>query len=121
MPAVDSGLASWLKAQALYTAAVPAGAAAWADIAGTAEILSPIALKANAATEAQRQADLFGKPLVRDAVLVQGLQRALLGQVVQIVGDRYGYGGAGKPAFVIQVEESADMEASTLHVLRPIA
>ena len=121
MPLVDSGLAAWLKAPALYIAAAPAGAGTWPAIAGTAEIMTPIALGADAQAEAQRQADLFGKPLMRDQVVVHGLQRDLVGQCVTIVADRLGYAGAGKAVFVIEVEEQADMVASVLHVLRPIA
>jgi len=121
VPLVDSGLGAWLKSPALYVAAAPAGAGSWPSIAGTAEILSPIALAADAQTEAQRQANLFGKPLARDQVVVHGLQRHLQGQCVTIVGGRLGYSGAGLPVFVIEVDEQDNMEASILHVLRPVA
>lgn len=106
MPSVDSGLAAWLKERALYTAHVPAGAAAWGDRAVESEIISPLAMRVNAIAEATRQAAFLTGPNCKDRVVILGRRRDLLGKPVTLVGDRLGYEGAGAIAFVVGAQEN---------------
>ena len=84
--------------------------------AGETEILSPFALKADAEAEAARQLAFLSGPLAIDTHLVPGLRSDLFGQAVTIASSRLGY-GAGRPAFVIGVEEADAADQTTLTVL----
>lgn len=118
MPAIDSGLADWLKSPSLMTSAAAAGTA-WGDRAVTIEQQSPIDLKAEAQTEAARIAAFMGGPLVKDRLLVKGRRRDLLHKVITATGTRLGYTLAGFVAFVIGVAENGDGTTS-LTVLRKL-
>lgn len=118
MPAVDADYAARLQADALYVSASPAGAVAWAERAVEATSVSPLALAADATTEAQREANFLGGPTVVDRHIVSGHRRDVLFRSVTITGDRYGYQG-GVLCFVIGIAENAN-NTTTLTVLRKL-
>jgi len=116
---VDPGYGAYLKAPARYVSATIAGAtAAWGDKALASTILSPIALKADAQTEANRQAQFLAGPFARDRHVIIGLRSDLVGKLITLRGDRLGYEGGGSLAFVIGAAESADVRTTTLTVLK---
>lgn len=118
MANVDPGYASWLKSDARYVGATIAGAAAaWGDKALDSRIVSPLAYKADAQAEATKQAQFLAGPIARDNVLVKGLRRDLLGQLVTLTGDRLGY-EAGAAVFVIGVKENDGVRTTLLTVLK---
>lgn len=122
MSAVDPGYAGWLKAAALYTSAFDSAVvSAFGVLAVEQEIVSPLALLADADDEVARQlAFVGGAPMVVDRLSVPGLRADLHGQCVTLVADRGAYGGAGLPCFVIGVDESETVERTDLTVLRKL-
>lgn len=119
MATVDPGYGAYLKAPARYVTAVIAGAAAaWGDKALASTINTPIALKADAQTEANRQAQFLAGPIARDRHIVKGLRRDLIGKLIVLQGDRLGYEGNGALAFVIGASESDEIRTTTLTVLK---
>lgn len=119
MPSVDSGLAAWLKGDALFTTATPGGVA-WADRGVAVDRMLPVDLRAEAVAEATRIGVFMGSPHVKDVVEVLGRRRDLLGKVVTLTGDRLGYTSNGVPAFVCGVAEN-DNGTTTLQVLRKLS
>ncbi|MBA2717740.1 MAG: hypothetical protein H0U52_00665 [Chloroflexi bacterium] len=118
MPAIDSGLADWLKSASLNTS-VAADGVEWGDRAVTIEQQSPIDLKAEAQVEAARIVAFMSGPLVKDRVTVKGRRRDLLHRVITATGNRVGYTLAGVVAFVIGVAENENGTTS-LTVLRKL-
>lgn len=119
---VDAGFAAWLQSEALFVARSDATLAArWGTKAVESEGMTPLALRADVEAEADRQLEFLGGPLVRDTHLVKGLRRDLIGRVVTITGDRLGYTAAGKPCFVVGVEEIDGAEMSRLTVIASLA
>lgn len=104
MAAVDPSYAQWLRADALYLRAVPAGAGRWGERGASTKALSPFALEGDAAAECTRQAALLAGPLVRDRVRVSGARRDLIGRAIRVAGDRLGY-DAQPIGFVIGADE----------------
>ena len=113
MTAVAPATADWLKAAALYTAAVDPTAASWGDSVTETEIISPLALEADASAEAARQLGFLAGPLAIDEHLVSGDQAGLIGQTVLLAGDRLGY-EAEAVAFVIGAVESDGLTVLTV-------
>ena len=116
MSAVNPSVADWLEADALYATATDPAAADWGDSATESEIISPLALKADALAEAARQLGFQGGPLTIDEHIVLGRQIALIGTAQTLTGDRLGYESGGA-VFVIGAVENAD-GTTTLTVLR---
>lgn len=120
MPIPDAAFAQWLRDGVLYEASTDAAlAAAWGPDAVETEIVSPLALLADAATEAARQQGFLGGPLAVETHDVPGLRLDLHLRPVTIVADRLGY-DAGLTVFVIGVEEQQDARRTTLTVLRKL-
>lgn len=118
MATVDPGYASWLKVQARYVGTTITGAkTAWGDSALDSSVVSPLAFKADAQTEATAQATFLAGPLVRDKILVTGLRRDLMGRIVRVNGDRLGY-EAGADVLVIGTQESDAARTTILTVLK---
>jgi hypothetical protein len=118
---VDAGTAEWLKEGALYASIEDAlAAAAWGADAVETKIVSPIALAADAQTEAARQLAFLKGPLALETHDVAGLRSDLLAKAVTIVGAQLGY-DAGLTVFVIGVEEREGVERTKLTVLRRLA
>ena len=118
MRAVDPAYGQWLKSDALYLRARSATAAAWGDRGASTTAMSPFALRADAAAEADRQLAFLAGPLVRDRVLVAGARRDLVGRVIEVVGDRLGYQQARR-VFVIGAEEG--VAETVLTIVRSLA
>lgn len=118
MAAVASGLAAWLKADALFTSTVPGGVA-WGARGVAADIQLPVDAKADARVEADRIASFMGSPAVKDSVEVIGRRRDLLGKSVTLKGDRLGYVAEGVAVFVIGVVET-DFGTTVLTILRQL-
>lgn len=113
----DAAFAERLKAGALYVSATPAAGLAWADRGVESTLISSLATSSGATSEAQRQADFVGGPLVRDTHIVPGRRHDLLFKPIQITHASLGY--AGSPTvFVIGVEEAAGGTYTTLTVLK---
>lgn len=118
--AVDPAQVSWLKTGALYGASTDAALGArWGTDALETEVISCLALAADAATEAARQQAFLGGPLAIETHNVKGLRSDLIGRPVTITCDRLGY-DAGLTVFVIGVEEQQDVERTVLTVLRKL-
>lgn len=118
---VDAAIVEWLKQGALFASATDAGVgAAWGADASETEIVSPLALEADAAAEATRQQAFLEGPLVVEVHDVPGLRSDLFGRPVTIVANRLGY-DAGVVVFVIGVEEQERVERTRLTVLRRLA
>lgn len=116
MTAVDPAYAIALKNEALY---VRVGTAdpAWSD-GQESKSISPLALRADAIAEAQRQIAFVGGPVVREQAEVPGARCDLIGRPVVLTGPGLGY-EEGLPVFVIGAAEG---EATTvLTVLRRLA
>ncbi|MBX9881275.1 MAG: hypothetical protein K2X73_04810 [Sphingomonas sp.] len=118
MASVDPAYGQWLKADALYLRARPAGAGIWGDRGASLKAMSPFALRDDAAAEADRQALFLAGPLVRDRVLVPGQRRDLIGRAVQIIGDQLGY-EQPRTVFVIGIDEGSS--ETVLTVIRSLA
>jgi len=117
---VDAGTIGWLKTSVLYEASTSAPlAAAWGGDAVETEIVSPLALLADATIEAARQQSFLGGPLAVETHDVPGLRLDLYLRPVTIVGDRLGY-DAGVTVFVIGVQEQEGAKRTTLTVLRKL-
>lgn len=116
MAEVDAGLADWLKSESLTTVRTAAGVA-WGDRAVETEITTPIANKADAVVEGDRQIAFLRGPLVEDRAVVPGKRKDLQSRAITLTGDRLGYEGAGAVCFVLGVQEN-DNGTSTLRVLK---
>jgi len=115
---VDPGYGAYLKTSARFVTTIISGATAtWGDRAVGTSIMSPIALKADAQTEATAQAQFLAGPLARDRHIVQGLRKDLIGKLITLNGDRLGY-EAGALAFVIGAAEMDGVRLTTLTVLK---
>jgi hypothetical protein len=115
--AVDPIFAQWLQDEGLWSIAEDAGSVArWGDSAITAERMTSIAFKADAAAEAGRQLAFMGAPCVSEAHLLPGEWRGYVGQVITITIDKLGY-DAGLDVFVLGVEDDGS-GLSTVTVLR---
>jgi len=123
-PPVDAGLAAWLKADALYVAAADASiATTWGTKATETTIISPIALEADADTEAARQLRFFEGPLVADQHIVKGLRHDLIGKLIRVktrAVQALGYDTA-QFVFVIAAAESDTSDTTTLTVLKRLS
>jgi hypothetical protein len=116
--AVEPGYGQWLKSPARFVGATISGAAAtWGDTAVDSRVISPLAVKADAQAEAVREAQFLAGPIVRDAIVVEGLWSILLGYTVTIRGDRAGY-EQGATVFVIGADENKGARYTTLSVLK---
>lgn len=117
---VDAGIVGWLKNGAEYASSTDgAFATAWDVEAVETEIVSPLALAADAATEAALQQAFLEGPLAVEKHDVTGLRSDLVGQCITITISALGY-DAGLAVFVIAAEESASVKRTTLTVLRKL-
>lgn len=114
---VDSVTKIYLKGEGFFeksdNATLPAGLLPMAVVQ---EIMSPLAIRADAGTEADRQLAFLGGPLVRDIHIVQGARRDLQARPITLKGDQLDY-AAGIPCFVIGFKELDD-GTTELTVLR---
>lgn len=119
MPLVASTLAEWLRSAELVEQ-VDDGAilAAWGDLATDSRASSPLALRADAATEASRQLQFLDSPLAVETIEVAGRHSQLVGQSRRIDGDIADY-AAAPSVFVIGAEER-DGGTTLLTVLRKV-
>lgn len=105
---VDAGIVAWLKEGALFAASTDAGvAAAWGGDALETEVMSCLALAADAAAEAARQEAFLKGPHAIEEHDVPGERSDLIGRPATIVAGRLGY-GAGLTVFIIGAEELAN-------------
>lgn len=115
---VDAAQVQWLKDGAKFEVSTDAGiVAAWGADASETEIVSPLALVADATPEAARQEAFLKGPLVVDRHIVPGLKAHLTGRPVTLTIARLGY-DAGLDVFVLGAEEQDGVELTTLTVLR---
>ncbi|SES01435.1 hypothetical protein [Sphingobium sp. YR768] len=118
---VEADFGAWLKSASLIAvASSDALAAAWGDLAAKAELVSALAEKADAETEANRQLTLFGAPMVLEVLQVDGLRIDLIGKPVTLRASRTGYAN-GANVFVIGAREVEQVERTNLTVLRKLA
>jgi hypothetical protein len=103
---VEPTFAERLKAPASYVAATVASDA-WGAAAVESEIISPLALRDDAAQEASRQLAMLQGPLALDEHIVPGKLSSLVGHTVIIRGDRLGYDLPAR-VFVLEAQEQAD-------------
>lgn len=116
--AVDAPFADWLRSQALV--AVDASASAWGALAVDSSITSPLAVKADAEAEAQRQHAFLGPPAVIDVLRVPGRNVDLVGQAVTLTADHEGY-RAGAVVFVLSAQEQEGDNSTIVRVIRRLA
>lgn len=117
MSEVAASLAEWLRGEGLIAQADNAAiAAAWGDLAGEGLVSSPLASRADASAEAERQAAFFAAPLAEETILVAGRQSNLVGKSHPIVCDAEGY-REGAAVFIIGAEDQ-DGGMTLLTVLR---
>jgi hypothetical protein len=116
MAIVPLDLADWLKSASATEVGLPP-TNSWGAQAIDTELLSPIALEADAQQEAARQALFLASPRVVDVIEVPGLRRDLLGLPITITADRGGY-ASPVTVFVIGYRELDDVERTRLTVLR---
>jgi hypothetical protein len=115
---VDGGLVEWLKQGALFASATDAAVvAAWGNDGRETEIMSCLALEADAAAEAARQLAIMKGSVAFERHDIKGLRADLIGKPVTITCDRLGY-DAGLTVFVIDAEERKGTERTDLIVLR---
>ena len=118
---VDAEFASWLGSASLNAVATsPELEEAWGALAVTAELVSALAYKEDAETEAARQVDLFGAPMVVEILQVAGLRVDLICKPVTLTASRAGY-TAGATVFVLSAKELDQIERTNLTVLRKLS
>lgn len=116
---VEAGYAAWLKGPALYVLATsPALTGRFPNLTVDAEVISPLALVADAQAEADYQEAFLAGPLVRDRLTVLGLRSDLIGKLITAKGDRLGYEGAGTLAFVVAAAEQEGAKVTILSVIK---
>jgi hypothetical protein len=119
MPApVDTGIASWLKSEAMYRTrniSLPSGLQ---PMATDSEIITPFATSAAADTELARQGALLDYALAQDVAVIAGRRSDLAGKCVTLYCDQLGY-DAGVNVLVLQANEQED-GTTQLVVLRNI-
>ena len=116
--ALDGATVEWLKEGALFASATDSGiASAWGADALETSIMSPLALAADAATEAASQQAFLEGPVAVEVHDVPGKRIDLLGRPVTLTVARLGY-DAGVAVFVIGAEEMQQVERTRLTVLR---
>ena len=117
MPVVDSNVAAWLKAEALYSSGSNVAAPANLLVGATeSEIISGLATLADADAETTRQLGFLNYPQAIDVHSVPGQRKDLLGKVVSLTANYLGYDTA-RTVFVIGVQEK-DNNTTTLYVVR---
>ena len=115
---VDSGYAQTLKGDASYKVYEDAAIkAAWGELAIDTEIITSLALAADADVEGPRQLDFLKGPNVKDAAVVTGWRSDLIGKVIIGKNPKLGYDGAGKSCFVVGATENRN-GTTTLLVIR---
>ncbi|MCB2085050.1 MAG: hypothetical protein H6919_11155 [Sphingomonadaceae bacterium] len=119
MVLVSSSLAEWLRAPELVELVEDAAVlAAWTDLAADSATSSPLALRADALAEAQRQIDFLGLPISVEMIEVAGRQSQLVGEARRIEADVAEY-AAPQSVFVIGADER-DGGVTLLTVLRKV-
>lgn len=116
MAAVDYATGVYLKSPAKFTKATSGSAGLWGDRAVDSEIISPLATKAAADTEAARQIAFLAGPNVDDMVVVKGQRKDLMGKVITAKGNFLDY-DAGVACLVIGYNEN-EAGYTELSVLR---
>ena len=117
---VDQGFAQWLKDESLLTSAATGGVAVGLlPSAIESEVISALATKAAADSEAARQIAILGGPLALDRHVVKGQRRDLVGKCITLTHDLLGY-SAGEPVFVVSADERDD-NLTILEVVRSLA
>lgn len=118
---VEADFRAWLQTSSLMAIANSGELeAAWGELAAVNEVVSALALKADADAEATRQIDLFGAPMVIEVLQVAGLRVDLFAKPVMLTAPRAGY-ASGANVFVIGVKELDGVERTNLTVLRKLA
>lgn len=118
---VDAEFAAWLGSACLNAvSSSPALETAWGTLAATSELVSALAEKVDAESEAARQVDLFGAPMVVEVLQVVGLRIDLTCKAVTLTASRAGY-TAGATVFVLGAKELDKIERTNLTVLRRLA
>lgn len=119
MPVVDSALAEWLRSSELVELIESAPIlATWADLATDSVTTSPLALRADAVSEAARQLAFLGHPLAVETIEVVGEWSGVVGEALRIEADVPEY---AQPAsvFVVGADER-DGGVTLLTVLRKV-
>lgn len=116
--AVDAPFADWLRSPALV--AVDSAVSAWGVLAIDSSITSPLAIKADAEAEAQRQRTFLGPPAVVDVLRVPGRCVDLVGQAVTLIADHEGY-RADAVVFVVSAQEQEGDNSTIVRVIRRLA
>lgn len=118
---VDAEFGAWLQSACL-NAVISSSALkdAWGELAAAGESVSALAGKGDAETEASRQLDLFGVPMVVEVLQVQGLRIDLFARPVTLIAPRAGY-ATGATVFVLGAKEQDGVELTNLTVLRKLA
>ena len=115
--AVESDVASWLKAEGLYAKASPAGAETWGDDGLPAVRMSAIATAEAAQAIAVLVAAFLVGILAKDRHIVPGLHSGVIGKPVRLINPKLGYAD-GAVGFVISAAEAEDGRTTTLTVLK---
>lgn len=121
--AVDPLFAQWLQAEADYVVRTDAAVATrWGVTARTVEGISPLALKADAEAQADRELAFWAHgPFADEVHQVLGTDwESARGRVVTLTIDLLGY-DAGLDVWVLEVETNRATGLSQLTVLRPLA
>ncbi len=118
---VNAEFAAWLGSACLNAVAKSGELeTAWGELAATAEVVTALANKADAETEAARQLSLFGAPLIVETLQIAGLRVDLVCKPVRLTASRAGY-TEGASVFVLGAKELENVERTNLTVLRKLA
>jgi hypothetical protein len=116
----DATFVDWLKNRARFAEDFDSAVdSKWSERARGSEIVSCIAIKADAEAEANRQLSFLAGPLVVDRHRIKGRRDDLLGEPVTLGIDKLGY-AAGEACFVIGVEEAETGDETYLTVVRTL-
>lgn len=117
---VDIATAAWLRGASLTaTAENAAVGAAWGDLAVVSEILSPLALAADANAESVAQLAFLGVATAIDRIDVPGRREDAVGRLLDVTAIGGGYED-GERVFVLSARPSSG-ERTELTVLRRLA
>jgi hypothetical protein len=116
---VDAGTIVWLREGIIWSPTTDSAVdAAFGTLALETDIISCLALSADAAAESARQQGFLKGPLAVEVLTgIKGQRSDLIGKPVTITCDRLGY-DAGLTVFVIDAAEQESTDRTTLKVLR---
>ena len=121
MATVDPLYAQWLQKQSDEVVRIDAAAARWGATAQSTERLTPIATRAAALAEADRELAFFSRgPFGIDVHQLAGTDWInAIGTVITLVGPDLGYDD-GVDVFVIEAEPDPTTGISNVTVIRPL-